>query len=186
MISPRPALPFFLMSEGGHRDVSRPVAGGCPTPRTGGWRDRVLKRNTRHRVLVHPRRKNTRIYCVEKTTGGYSRSFMVDLLSEIKTHHLHASDLLWLCSLETRERPCSSTAIGVRRARRGRTGDMREGRPWRPAVAASGREWRGAPSSRGAVLAVLVHEAGVEGGHLGDDGVHVTCLGLGLGLGLGF
>ena len=62
---------------------------------------------------------------------------------------------------------------------------MREGRPWRPAVAASGREWRGAPSSRGAVLAVLVHEAGVEGGHLGDDGVHVTWLGLGLGLGLG-
>ena len=97
----------------------------------------------------------------------------------------HASDLLWLCSLETRERPCSSTAIGVRRARRGRTGDMREGRPWRPAVAASGREWRGAPTSRGAVLAVLVHEAGVEGGHLGDDGVHVTCLGLGLGLGIG-
>mmetsp|Transcript_5533 Transcript_5533/g.13679 ORF Transcript_5533/g.13679 Transcript_5533/m.13679 type:complete len:229 (+) Transcript_5533:223-909(+) len=51
---------------------------------------------------------------------------------------------------------------------------MREGRPWPPAVAASGREWRGAPTSRGAVLAVLVHEAGVEGGHLGDDGVHVT------------
>ena len=102
----------------------------------------------------------------------------------------HASETSCGCALSRHERDlaratCSSTAIGVRRARRGRTGDMREGRPWRPAVAASGREWRGAPTSRGAVLAVLVHEAGVEGGHLGDDGVHVTCLGLGLGLGLG-
>ena len=78
----------------------------------------------------------TRSYCVEKTTGGYSRSFMVDLLSEIRpiTFTLQTSCGFALSRHERDLAAPRRSAFGVR------VGDGRETcgrggrgvRPWQP------------------------------------------------------
>ena len=148
MISPRPTYRtvFILPYRKAVCWVLRKLRVPCTCAR--GWREGVLKRspetNTELRVLrvhkTHPRRKNTRIYCVEKTTGGlYTRSFMVDLLSEIRPiTFTRFRDLLWLCSLETRERPCTCN-LQLHGDRRSACASGTDGRHAGGAAVASGR-----------------------------------------------
>ena len=103
-----------------------------------GWREGVKAGHEATQSTSTSQEKNTRIYCVQKTKGGYSRSFMVDLLSEIRpiTFTLQTS---CGCALSRHERDLAAprrSAFGVR------VGDGRETcgrggrgvRPWQPSA----------------------------------------------------